>query len=293
MIPTEIIHSIKKYFIHNGEIGFTISHESPIGGGSINQTSKIITNCGTYFIKWNQRDKFPKMFEKETLGLNTISACNVIKTPLVKHTEELLQWSYILLEWVETSTPSANFWKIFAEQMAALHRCSFEKFGFEQDNYIGSLYQKNNWTTNWADFFWGQRIEPQLQIARNAGIADRGDIQSFDNLYYKLENIIPEEKPALLHGDFWQGNFLIDTFGNPCVIDPACYYGHREMDIAMSGLFNGFSQEFYSVYNSVFRMENDWEERIDLWNLYPLLVHVNIFGESYMNEVRRNVRRFM
>ena len=293
MIPSEIIHSLEKFFLSKGQSAFQISKENSLGGGSINQASKIESNYGHFFIKWNLREKFPKMFEKEAIGLNHLASTKAINIATVVHHEELVQYSYLLLEWIESSSPTPEFWKIFAQKMAALHQHKFEKFGFEQDNFIGSLIQKNNWTADCSDFFWGQRIEPLLQKARNAGYADRGDVQSFDNLYYKLDKIIPEESPSLLHGDFWQGNFKVDSFGMPCLIDPATYYGHREMDIAMSSLFSGFSPEFYQEYNTVYRLESDWDERLDLWNLYPLLVHVNIFGESYMNELRRNVRRFM
>lgn len=293
MIPKEIPNKLNEYFNQSHSSNFSINSITSVEGGSINKSAKLDTNIGNFFIKWNKTEKYPKMFEKEVLGLNTLANSKTINTPKIYFTEELLDWSFLLMEYILPGNSSDEFWIHFGRQMAQLHKTTSEKFGFEEDNFIGSLQQRNNRCDDWSEFFWGQRIEPQLKLARNSGLADRGDTNAFETLYYKLDSIFPEEKPALLHGDFWKGNYIIGNHGIPYIVDPAVYFGHREMDIAMSSLFGGFSDLFYKSYSQEFPLEKEWEERVDLWNLYPLLVHVNLFGETYMNEVRRNVRRFI
>jgi protein-ribulosamine 3-kinase len=293
MLPIEIRNKLNEFFQQKGSKDFAINNLASVSGGSINQTAKIETNIGKFFIKWNELEKYPKMFEKEAQGLEILAKSEKIRIPKIILQEEMNTWSFLVLEWIETAEKNNGFWEDFGRKMSELHKISFEKYGFENDNYIGSLHQRNHWDSDWEEFFWVQRIEPMLTMARNKGYADRGDTQSFDSLFYKLDKLFPKEKPSLLHGDFWKGNFLVDNKGNPCLIDPAVYFGHREMDLSMSQLFGGFPTEFYKSYHQNFPLEPDWEERTDLWNLYPLLVHAILFGESYMNEVRRNVRRFI
>jgi fructosamine-3-kinase len=293
MIPNEVLISLKAFFLQETGKEMNIKGITSVSGGSINQAARLECEQGIFFIKWNHKDKYPKMFEREADGMKLLASKNIVRIPHVIFQDDLTENSFLLLEWIEKGNQREDYFREFGRQLSELHRSSFEKFGFSESNYIGTLKQRNNWEENWGEFFWGQRIEPMLQMARNSGIADRGDVQSFDNLYYKLDSLIPFEKPSLIHGDLWSGNLIIDENGNPCMIDPAVYFGNREMDIAMSQLFRGFDKDFYESYNQNFRLESDWEERVDLWNLYPLLVHVNLFGESYMHEVRRNVRRFL
>jgi fructosamine-3-kinase len=162
----------------------------------------------------------------------------------------------------------------------------------EQDNFIGSLIQENKQQPDFINFFISQRLEVQLKIARNQGALNQSDTRYFNSLFNKLNNIVPIEKPALLHGDLWSGNFMVNSSGAPCIFDPAVYYGHREADIAMTQLFGGFSPEFYHAYNETCPLEKDWQKRTDIFNLYPLLVHVNLFGGSYAAQVLRIIRHF-
>ena len=293
MLPIEIQKRLQEFFQKEESKNLIINNITSVSGGSINQAAKLESNVGDFFIKWNKAEKYPKMFEKEARGLSLLEESNTIRIPKTILADELLEWSFLLLEWINPAEKKNGFWEDFGIKMSKLHKVSSQSFGLGEDNFIGTLHQRNHYDSDWLEFFWVHRIEPMMIMARNKGLADRGDVNSFDSLFYKLDRIVPKETPALLHGDFWKGNYIIDEKGSACLIDPAVYFGHREMDISMSMLFSGFDKEFYSSYHKNFPLETEWEERVDLWNLYPLLVHVILFGESYMNEVRRNIRRFI
>jgi fructosamine-3-kinase len=154
---------------------------------------------------------------------------------------------------------------------------------------MGSLAQSNSKESDWAQFFIKHRLEPQVKMAVDSGFTFSS---SFDHIYKILDKEVPKAPPALIHGDLWSGNFMVDANDSPVLIDPAAYFGHRETDIAMTTLFGGFSSSFYDFYNSAFPLESDWQERIGLHNLYPLLVHVNLFGSGYVNQVNQVLRKF-
>jgi protein-ribulosamine 3-kinase len=185
-----------------------------------------------------------------------------------------------------------NYWKDFAQKLAQLHKNTAPIFGLDHDNYIGSLPQSNRQTQKWTDFFISQRLEPLVTKAVASGLLDSQTAQRFDRLFSKLDQLIPEEKPALLHGDLWSGNVMTDEHGEVCLIDPAVYYGHREVDLAFSTLFGAFHGEFYEAYNEAFPLEKGWKQRIDLFNLYPLLVHLILFGRSYYHQVISTLEKF-
>ena len=165
-------------------------------------------------------------------------------------------------------------------------------FGLDHDNYIGSLPQSNHQHTSWVEFFIEERLEKQIALAKNSGALNNSTIQQFNNLFKRLKEIIPEEKPSLLHGDLWNGNYMLAADGCACLIDAAVYYDHREMDLAMTRLFGGFPEEFYESYHETFPLSSGFEERVDIHNLYPLLVHVNLFGGSYISQVKSVLSRF-
>jgi protein-ribulosamine 3-kinase len=162
----------------------------------------------------------------------------------------------------------------------------------KENNFIGSLVQLNTEKSNWFEFFVEYRLQPLVEMALEHKKLNRSHEDLFQNLYKKILDIFPIEKPTLLHGDFWNGNFMPNADGQPLIFDPAVYYGHREMDIAMSQLFGGFHQRFYDSYNESFPLEQGWKERSRVANLYPLLVHVNLFGGSYIGEVEATLKAY-
>lgn len=293
MIPNELLLQINSHFKEStGIIEPILFFENTIGLTQ-NNCLKIKIGDSNYFLKWGLVEEFPKIFEYEKDGLLALKQHSGIRIPKVYFSFEGEKYHCLLIEWIEGGVKESGFWDNFAHGIAKQHKCSFEKFGWNTDNYIGRLNQRNHWDAVWNDYFWTHRIEPQLKIARNNGLADRSDAQLFEDLYYKMDDIVPPEAPALLHGDLWKGNFITDEFGQACIFDPAVYYGNREVDLAMCMLFGGFPSDFFAAYNQVFPLEKGWEERFDIWNLYPLLVHTNMFGDGFLNEARRNIRRFI
>jgi len=187
---------------------------------------------------------------------------------------------------------SNEFWEKFAKQIANLHRHTSNIFGLDHNNYIGSLNQSNKNHNNWIDFFREERLIFQIKMARDNGKIGNDIINMFDGFFLKLDEIFPVEPPALIHGDLWSGNYMVNKNGEPVIIDPAVYYGNREMDLGMTQLFGGFSAEFYKFYNDFFPLENGWKDRLDYCNLYPLMVHVNLFGGGYIQSVKSILKRF-
>jgi len=174
-----------------------------------------------------------------------------------------------------------------------MHKNTAGHFGLDRDNYMGSLPQSNKMHERWSDFFIEERLQPMVQMAADNKLLTGNDVTSFERVYKNLEGLFTEEDPSLIHGDLWRGNYLIDQSEKPYLIDPAVSYGHREFDIAMTTLFGGFSDGFYNAYNETFPLAKGWEGRVDLWNLYPLLVHLNLFGSGYLGEVRGCLRRYL
>ena len=277
MIPSEIKRSIITQLGDALNTTITVNGESSIVGGCINNAIKINTNKGDFFVKWNTNSK-ANMFQSEYHGLKVLKDTNTIRIPNVLCFDD----DFLILEFIPPSNPNNAFWEVFGQKLALMHKQTHSKFGLDFDNYIGSLHLDNTQNKNWTEFFIQNRLQAQLSIGNFSGTL----LSDFDKLFQKLPNLFPNERPALLHGDLWSGNFLAKNRDTPMLIDPAIYYGNREMDIAMSKLFGGFNSDFYFAYNESHPLENGWEERIQICNLYPLLVHVNLFGGSYRNQVK-------
>lgn len=292
MIPEKLrIHiatSIKSVFGKK----VVIERVSGVAGGCINHCYKLTTGSGNFFVKINRADLFPGMFESEEMGLKILGSAGAFYVPEVVGSGELDGTSFLILGFIESGKRQNSFFEKFGEQLAHLHRKTSGFFGLDHDNYIGSLAQSNRCHNNWVDFFIKERLEKQIKLARDRNSVDSAIILQFNRLFNRLNEIFPSEKPSLLHGDLWSGNFMVAPGGGPALIDPSVYYGFREMDIGMTRLFGGFSPGFYESYNIFFPMEKGWEDRIDVCNLYPLMVHVNLFGGGYLSQVRSILQRF-
>jgi protein-ribulosamine 3-kinase len=264
----------------------------PVGGGSINAAYKLSTERSNYFLKVNQAARYPGMFEAESKGLRRMKDTGEIGVPEPYVTGQEGDEAFILMEHLEAEGAEGDLWERFGKELARMHRHTSPRFGLDHDNYIGSLPQYNEEREDWAAFFAEMRLEPQMRMARESGKMDSSDQRSFEKLYERLDRLFPEEAPALVHGDLWSGNYMIGPGGRPYIVDPAIYYGHREMDLGMSTLFGRFGEGFYRAYNEEAPLEAGWEERLDLANLYPLMVHVNLFGGGFSSEVRNILRRF-
>lgn len=265
--------------------------DQPVSGGSINQAKVVSTTAGDFFVKINSAERYPGMFEKEAMGIGLLAAANTIATPDVIGFGKEGTDAFLILKYIDSAPKSVHFWDNFGINLARLHRHSKKHFGLDHDNFIGSLPQQNRQHETWEDFFSAERLEPQVKMAYNAGMLDKQLLTMFDRFYTKLDTIFPKEPPALVHGDLWGGNFMTNENGEAVIIDPAVYYGHREMDLGMSQLFGGFNTRFYEAYHQAYPLEPGWEERLDYCNLYPLMVHVNLFGGGYANSVKTILKK--
>jgi protein-ribulosamine 3-kinase len=292
-LPDPLLSTVTTMLRRSISDSLSILNYSPASGGCINNGGRLTTAHGSFFIKWNNALRFPGMFEAEAKGLKILAEPNIIDIPRVINTGECGGLQYIIMTYVDQRAPSSEYWKIFGEQLARLHHTTTTKFGLDHNNYIGSLPQANNFHSSWIDFFIQRRLVPQIDLAVKSGAIGTSMGKKFTDLFNVLPSLIVEEKPALLHGDLWSGNLMINEDGLPSLIDPAVYYGSREADLAMTQLFGGFNSTFIDAYHQTFPLSGGFEERIDLYNLYPLLVHVNLFGGSYVNQVQSILKRYV
>lgn len=252
-------------------------------GGDINKASILeLRNGDSFFLKWN--NSAPEhMFEAESMGLKLLSGT---KTELQIPNVILTGRNFLLLSVLTSGAENSDSSFRFGTELAKLHKHSADTFGLYHDNFIGKLSQSNNRHQNWADFFVSERIEPQIKVGIQTGKFESDLIPIVDALHKTVHELFPNEQPALLHGDLWSGNYMFTKSGDACIYDPAVYYGHREMDLAMTRLFGGFSSDFYEGYKSEYALADGFEERVELCNLYPVLVHANLFRGGYINRAK-------
>ncbi|MEP1095488.1 MAG: fructosamine kinase family protein [Cyclobacteriaceae bacterium] len=263
----------------------------PVAGGCINKASNVATNAGPFFIKVNSADMLD-LFLKEERGLKILKEKSEIRTPKVHGSGFADGKSYLILEWIEKGLQNSSFWSNFGVQLARQHRQTSSHCGLDHHNHIGRLHQSNHQHQDWDQFFILERLQPQLVLAEEHGRVDSSIRTGFEKIFNKLSQLIPKEPPSLLHGDLWSGNFLCGPKSRTFIFDPAVYFGHRETEIAFTRLFGGFEPHFYTAYSEEFALESGFEDRIEIHNLYPLLVHVNLFGSSYLSGIRNTLAKF-
>ena len=264
----------------------------PLSGGSISSAYLIKTNRKEYFVKVNSASNAMKMFHEEQMGLNAIESTNTIAVPRVHFTDTYNENSLIVMDYVESKRPTPTDYRRLGLELAKLHKTTFNEFGFDSDNFIGSLPQNNKKHEGWSNFYWNERIAPQLRLALKNGLLSEEEAPTEDKFKGLFNSFVDEVRPSLLHGDLWGGNYLISTDGTPFLIDPAVYYGHNMVDIAMSQLFGSFGIEFYDSYHNVIERPKHYDELIDLYQLYYLLVHLNMFGKGYYSSVSAILNRY-
>ena len=265
-----------------------ISSHRSLGGGCINQACRLETNRGNLFLKWNSQN-YLDMFEKESKGLKILDKHfpQHIPDPILAGTTE--QQSFLLMEFLESGPMLPSYWETFGRSLASLHQNVEKKYGLDHDNYIGRLEQFNSWKEDWIDFFIEMRLEKQLKLALDNHLVDKSFSNRFRKIYPFLSGILPIEPPSLLHGDLWSGNVVVGPDGNVGIIDPAVYYGSREIELAFTQLFGGFDRQFYESYQESYPLSPGYLERVPVYNLYPLMVHVNLFGASYLSGVEHTI----
>ena len=281
-------------FLQNifNECGLEVQRYEQAQGGDINNAYCLLTSQGKYFLKVNDKDKYPGMFQKEANGLDLLRKhCTLIVPEAIK-TGVYGQSQYLLLEWLEKAAPQKKFWEDFGSGLAMMHKQPQLYYGLNEDNYIGSLKQNNTTHNKWHSFYTVCRIMPLVKILFDSGSFSSKDIDNANSFCKNLEAIFPAGPPSLLHGDLWGGNFLITSSARAAIFDPAVYFGHREMDIGMTKLFGGFDHRFYTAYHEAYPFENGWERRVPVTQLYPLLVHAVLFGGHYIMRASNVIKAF-
>ena len=257
-----------------------------VGGGCIHRAEIVELDDGRrLFVKSNTQAP-AGMFESEVNGLLALAAAQAVRVPSEAWAGESEGIRFLVMEAIDAGRPGRGFSRHFGAALAELHRAGRgDRFGFEGDNYIGATPQPNSWDEDWVEFFRQQRLGFQLGLARSAGRSDRTLDRLGDRLLERLADWLelPDEPPCLIHGDLWGGNYLVGTDGEPVLVDPAVYYAHREAELAMTRLFGGFDADFDAAYEEAWPLPPGTRERQQIYSLYHLLNHLNLFGRSYRN----------
>jgi protein-ribulosamine 3-kinase len=271
-------------------INYQTKKSISIGGGCINQSYKIFDEENIFFVKINSLDLY-NMFIQEAYGLEQIIKNNSIRAPKVICYGTDKNISFLVLEYINLQNKNCD--KQLGGNLAKMHAKRQQKFGFDNDNYIGSTEQINTFCDNWIEFYKENRLLKQLKISqqKSNAIDAKNLIELCDRLDIFFVDYTPY--PTLLHGDLWAGNYACDENKQPVIFDPACYYGDREADIAMSELFGGFDSSFYKAYNDTLPLDDGYKTRKKLYNLYHILNHYNLFGGSYANTANRIINELL
>lgn len=261
---------------------------APVAGGCISPAARIRTPRGdTWFVKWSAGDMPRGLFHAEAHALEALVACAAVRVPAVLGVRE----SWLLLEWLEPGRSGAATWTRLGAELAEMHRVQADAFGSAEDNFIGPLPQANAWSESWPEFWRAQRLQPQLARARSH--FQSTELSRFDRLFDALDPIlgpIQDEGPSMLHGDLWSGNVHIMADARAALIDPSLYYGHREVDLAMAALFGGIARACFNSYEENWPLRPGWAQRRAVYQLYYLLVHVNLFGSGYVPQTLAALR---
>ncbi|BAZ15504.1 hypothetical protein NIES4071_73760 [Calothrix sp. NIES-4071] len=261
-----------------------------VSGGCINQGYSVSNGQHTYFVKINQAS-YITMFSAEALGLQQMYDTHTIRVPKPLCWGSAGNQSYIVMEWLEIGSGGNKAWKEMGRHLAAMHKVKQNRFGWDMNNTIGSTTQINTWTDSWVEFYTEHRLGYQFKLGRRKG----GHFQASEELLAAIPELLAghEPYPSLVHGDLWGGNAGCTNDGTPVIFDPATYYGDREVDIAMTELFGGFSPAFYRGYNEVFPLDEGYEQRKVLYNLYHIVNHFNLFGGSYESQANRMISQIL
>lgn len=282
MEHTVIQLCIEKLTELNGSSVYLLSSHS-VGGGCINHAVKLATSAGDYFLKWNASPPVG-LFQREAEGLEEMRdfANPYLHIPKVIWSREADQLpGLLLMEYLIPASNTAEYDEQLGRGIARLHRKSASAFGFYHPNYCGTTLQDNTWSDSWAEFYAQRRIGALVEQIRRVRGMSSGDMKTYEKLIDQIPQLLSHSTiPSLIHGDLWSGNYIYSMNG-PALIDPACYYADREMELGMMKLFGGFSPRVWNAYQDEFPLLPDWQQRIPLYQLYHLLNHYLLFGGSY------------
>jgi len=280
---------IEKAISDTSDTPFKIESMHEISGGCINRTVRLQGHDCAYFAKLNSASQLP-MFAAEAVGLRAIAATRTLRVPNPVVWGTTADQSWLILEYIPLAHSDISTEALLGKQLAAMHRTTNRQFGWQEDNFIGSSIQSNRWEDTWSSFLRDQRLAFQLELAARHG-APTTLLEKGKHLLLLLPGILDGYHPqaSLLHGDLWSGNRAADDEGQPVIFDPAVYFGDREADLAMTELFGGFGESFYRAYRAAWPLEDGYEVRKRLYNLYHLLNHFNLFGGAYALQAERSM----
>lgn len=262
-----------------------IQSDKSLGGGCINHASKLETNAGNFFLKWNDNCA-ADIFIREAESLNELrkAAGEFLVIPEIFAAKEVDETpGFLVMEFLESGFFSATDEKL-GRGLAKIHQFTNNQFGFFNNNYCGATPQNNHWKKSWVEFFRDNRLRFLLGLIESERPLPASEMVIYEKLLNRIENLIPKESvPVLIHGDLWSGNYMVSQKG-PAFIDPASYYADREMEFAIMTMFGGFSQRFYDAYNEVNPLPADWKQRNSLYQLYHVLNHYYLFGGGYQTQ---------
>ena len=266
-----------------------------VSGGCINEALILETNIGrSLFLKWNRRS-VKGLLEREVEGLEAIRRTETIRVPeVIGHDVTPQGVPFLVLEWIASQSTSRDFEIEFGRRLASLHRVGrADQYGFAQQNFIGSTVQPNGWHATWREFWKAKRLGFQLSLARKNGYGDQTFSRLGDRLLVRWDRILGDSSPpCLIHGDLWSGNYLVDEKGCPVLLDPATYYADREAEFGMTTLFGGLGNAFYDSYQEAWPLAAGADERIEIYRLYHLLNHLNLFGITYLPDCLKIMRKY-
>lgn len=274
-------------------VNLNIRSARELRGGDISQAWHLATNKQELFVKCNSHSAASAMFAAEAEGLNALRSAFSGVVPVVLGQGLAGSHAFVVMQYLKSSSsPTRNHMQQFGSMLAELHRHTHTAFGWQHSNFIATTTQQNNWCSSWPQFLAEQRILPLVKRLVTTQQFSLHDASAAEMLCKRFEELMPAEPPSLLHGDLWSGNYMVMADGLPAIFDPAVYYGHREIDIAMTLLFGGFETSFYAAYQESWPLQAGWERRLSIMQLYPLLVHALLFGGAYVSRCRAIVQAY-
>ena len=280
-------HSTVKQWLHAQHYG-DITRLTEISGGCINECARLqLSGHQSLFLKQHLHPP-EGFYRKEVAGLRALKGKSPLTVPAVIHCAS----TFLLLEDLTATARQTDYWEKLGIGLAILHKNLMPHFGFDSENYCGTTPQPNPVSTDGHRFFAHHRLLYQSNLAQSKKLLSAEDIEAIDSIARRLEELIPEQPAVLLHGDLWSGNVHVGNRGEPALIDPAVYWGWAESDLAMTTMFGGFPESFYAAYEDCASITRQWRERAELYNLDHLLNHLNLFGPSYLSQIRAVVRKY-
>lgn len=272
-----------------------LNNSCSVGGGCINHSVKVSTSVGDFFLKWNA-DCPSDLFLKEAAGLEEMQSVDnpYLVIPKVIWSREADEWPGLLfMEYLQPAATTSGFDERLGRGIARLHSKTASNYGFHHSNYCGTTVQDNTWTNNWPEFYAQHRIWNLVQQINNSRGLTSGELNVYERLVEKMPQLLSHQTiPSLIHGDLWSGNYMY-TANGPALIDPACYYADREMELGMMQLFGGFSPAVWKAYQEEYPLPEGWQKRIPLYQLYHILNHHLLFGGSYGRQALEIAKAFV